>query len=66
MLYNFYCILLILNLKIIFNVLYIIMNITDISFHHIHIQPPKSEDDKNYYFPLHYTNEYTKPCNILF
>ena len=43
--------------------LYITMNITDISFHHIHIQPPKSEDENNYYFPLHYTNEYTKLLN---
>ena len=40
------------------------MNITDISFHHIHIQPPKSEDENNYYFPLHYTNEYTKPVTF--
>ena len=37
------------------------MYLQDVSFGHIHIQPPKAIDEDHYVFGIHYKNEYTKP-----
>lgn len=37
------------------------MNLHDLSFNHVHIQPPKPVDEDHYRFAIHYTNDYTNP-----